>query len=71
MAGILEVCVGWFLGIGSSYLFRIYDRNERKNNFINGVQVELEELLPRLVGCVYVLKNSIGQLDHSVLEWAS
>jgi hypothetical protein len=71
MAGLIEVCVGWFLGIGSSYLFRIYDRIERKNNFINGVQVELQELLPRLVSCVYVLKNSIGQLDHTVLEWAN
>lgn len=71
MVGIIEVCVGWVLGIGSSYLFRIYDRNEKKKNFINGVQVELQELLPRLVGCIYVLKNSIGQIDHSILEWAS
>ena len=50
MAGIFEVCIGWILGIGSSYIFRIYDRTERKNNFINGVETELLELLPWCCG---------------------
>jgi len=69
MAGIIEVCVGWILGIGSSYVFRIYDRNEKKNNFINGIQAELLELLPRIVSNVYVGKRETGKLNHDVLKW--
>src|SRR5208337_4996205 len=69
MAGIIEVCAGWILGIGSSYLYRIYDRNEKKYNFINGVQAELQELLPRLVSNVWVMKSHLGHIDHDVLGW--
>jgi hypothetical protein len=71
MAGIIEVCVGWFLGIGSSYLFRIYDRKEKKINFINGVQAELLELVPRLVGNVSLMKRRMGEFDHDHLQWVN
>ncbi len=69
MAGVVEVCVGWLLGIGSSYIFRLYDRREKTRNFINGLEAELFEILPQSVGSVCLIKNDLGQFDYELLKW--
>lgn len=66
---LLDVGFGWLLGFGSSFIFRWYDRNQKTNEFRNGLTAELQEILPLLAGNVFSLKDALGELDRDCLEW--
>jgi hypothetical protein len=66
---LLAVFIGWLLGMGSNILLKKIERNEKIEDFKNGLQTELLEMLLASSSTTFLLKHHLGGIDHNFLKW--
>ena len=71
MEQIGYIFFGWLLGILASLTIRWSDRNQKINDFINGLYAQLLEIHPRLVGTYISIKYLIGPLSRDTVIWVN
>jgi|GEM_PF-2410573 len=63
------ILLGWLLGLLGSHTLRWSDRNQKINDFINGLYAQMLEIHPGLVMTYCSINGILGPLSKETIEW--
>ena len=71
MEKIPYILLGWLLGMLASLATRWSDRNQKINDFINGLYAQMLEIHPRLVANYISIKGHLEPLSQDIVAWVN